>query len=124
MKHFRLILLAMLITAFSSTTFGQGSIGDSLSNSTENLGQIYLDMPLVTLPAQIQAYHTTGGFFPSYMNPGMENSLAYSTDLYTAAHFGLKKVLHFKNPFWNAFSQRMAVSLFDITIMQMPLGVS
>lgn len=124
MKHIKLILFALFVLAFSSTTFGQGAIGDSLSNPNENLGQIYLDMPLVTLPAQIQAYHTTGGFFTSYMNPGMENSLAYSTDFYTAAHFGLKKAFNFKNPFWSNFSQRFAIVLFDVIAIQMPLGAS
>lgn len=124
MKHLRFVLMAMLIIAIGHASLGQKAFENSLSAPSDSIGPIYLDMPLVTLPTQIQAYHTTGGFFPSYMNPGMENSLAYSTDFYTAAHFGLKKAFQFKSPFWSIFSQRIAISLFDVVVMQMPLAVS
>ena len=111
--------------SLSMVAFGQESVESTLvDQSSDSLGQIYIDMPLVTLPAQIQAYNTTGGFFPSYMNPGMENSLAYTTDFYTAAHYGLKKAFNFKSPFWTSFSQRMAVALFDVFTMQLPLAYS
>ena len=124
MKYIRLILAVLVITALGHDTFGQGVFENSLTTPTQEIGQIYLDMPLVTLPSQIQAYNTTGGFFSSYMNPGMENSLAYSTDFYTATHFGLKKALRFKSKFWTTFSQRMVISLFDVISMQMPLAFS
>ena len=124
MRRIKLILAVLLIAASTLSTFGQRAFENSLSTPTTEIGQIYLDMPLVTLPSQIQAYNTTGGFFPAYMNPGMENSLAYSTDFYTATHFGLKKALRFKSKFWTTFSQRMAISLFDVVTMQMPLAVS
>lgn len=124
MKYIKLFMAALVIMAVANNTFGQDAFENSLSKPSQEIGQIYLDMPLVTLPAQIQAYNTTGGFFSSYMNPGMENSLAYSTDFYTAAHFGFKKALRFKSKFWSTFSQRMVISLFDVVSMQMPLAFS
>lgn len=92
---------------------------------TDSIGQINLAMPLLTMPAQQEAYKTTDGFFQSYMNPGMENSLAYSVDFYTAAHWGLKKAIRFKEGgFWQIFLQRMSISAFDVITMQMPLAFS
>ena len=124
MKRSFLLVLALVLLG-SNSAFGQQAFESTLVNPSESLGEIYLDMPLVTLPAQMEAYKTTGGFLKSYMNPGMENSLSYSTDLYTAAHFGLKKALHFeKSPFLTRFLSRMAISLFDVLYMQQPLGAS
>lgn len=114
----------MLVTSCCITSFAQKAFENSFSMPTDKTGDIYLDMPLVTLPAQIDGYKTTGGFFKSYMNPGMENSLAYSTDFYTATHFGLKKALRFKSKFWSTFSQRMVISVFDVITMQLPLSMS
>ena len=105
--------------------YAQRPFENNLVFYQDSIGEIYLDMPLVTLPAQIDAYKTTGGFFKSYMNPGMENSLAYTTDFYTAAHFGLKKAFHFKKVgFWQIFSQRLSISAFDVLTMQFPLAFS
>ena len=124
MKRSLILVLALSLLGGSSA-FGQKAFESTLVNPSENLGEIYLDMPLVTLPAQADAYKTTGSFFKSYMNPGMENSLAYSTDLYTAMHFGLKKAFHFeKSPFLTHFLSRMAISLFDVLYLQQPLGAS
>ena len=105
--------------------YAQRPFENNLVFYQDSIGEIYLDMPLVTLPAQIDAYKTTGGFFKSYMNPGMENSLAYTTDFYTAAHFGLKTAFHFKKVgFWQIFSQRLSISAFDVLTMQFPLAFS
>ncbi|MBR5664404.1 MAG: hypothetical protein IKX13_01470 [Bacteroidales bacterium] len=125
MKQTRLFLATMLIVASASTSHAQRAFDNNLVFYTDSIGRIFLDMPLLTLPAQADAYRTTGGFFQSYLNPGMENSLAYSTDFYTAAHFGLKKAIHFKNSsFWQIFLQRMSISAFDVLSMQMPLAFS
>lgn len=125
MKHFCLITIVLLAATFSTHIFAQRSFDNNLVFYEDSIGRIFLDMPLVTLPAQIDAYRTTGGFFRSYMNPGMENSLAYSTDFYTAAHFGLKKAFHFKKVgFWQIFLQRMSISAFDVLTMKLPLSFS
>ena len=124
MKTFRLVL-ALTVLCCSTAAFGQRAFESTLVRPSDSIGQVYLDMPLFTYPAQVEAYRATGGFFSSYLNPGMENSLAYSTDLYTAAHFGMKKALRFENsPFLTQFLSRMAISLFDVLYMQLPLGVS
>ena len=103
----------------------QQPFDNNIIRYTDSIGRIDLDMPLLTLPAQQEAYKTTGGFFQSYMNPGMENSLAYSVDFYTAAHWGLKKAIRFKDGgFWQIFLQRMSISAFDVITMQMPLAFS
>ena len=108
MNQIKFLLAALFFAAFEVTS----------------VGQVYLDMPLVTQPSQAEAYRTTGGFFSSYMNPGMENSLAYSTDFYTAAHYGLKQAIHLKSPYWTNFWQRMSVGLFDVCTMELPLAYS
>ncbi|MBR5029135.1 MAG: hypothetical protein IKX51_07945 [Bacteroidales bacterium] len=125
MKKMKYHILALALLLSCGSTFGQRAFDNNLVHYTDTLGDVYIDIPLLTLPAQYQAYNTTGGFFSSYMNPGMENSLSYSTDLYTAAHFGLKKAIRFKNnTFMQIFTQRLAISAFDVLVMQMPLGVS
>ena len=108
MKHIKLLLATLFLATFEGTA----------------IGQIYLDMPLVTLPSQTQAYHTTGGYFSSFMNPGMENSLAYSTDIYTAAHYGLRNAFHLESPYWNNFVKRLSVGLFDLMTTELPFGYS
>lgn len=125
MKILKRLYLLPLLMLFSFPAAGQRAFDNNLVNSSDELGDVYLDMPLITLPAQAQAYKTTGGFFPSYMNPGLENSLSYSADVYTAAHFGIKKAINVKNSrFWQIFLQKMAIGAFDMAWMQMPLGVS
>lgn len=125
MRTVKYLLLLPLLALSLHTAYGQRAFDNNLVHYTDSLGTVYLDIPLVTLPAQAQAYRTTGGFLKSYMNPGMENSLAYSTDLYTAAHYGLKKAIRFKNSrFLQIFGQRLAIAAFDVAVMQLPLGVS
>ena len=124
MKDLKFALLFIAILC-STEVYGQQKFDNFFIFHTDAIGKVYLDMPLLTMPSQQQAYNTTGGFFSSYMNPGMENTLSYSTDLYTAGHFGIKKGVHFKkSEFLSIFTQKLAIAAFDIIVMQMPLGVS
>ena len=108
------LFIIILLTISTIATFAQ----------QPNHAQAILDMPLLTLPSQRQAYHTTGGFFQSYLNPGMENSLAYSTDLYTAGHWGIKQAIRFKkNGKFQKLAQRLAIGVFDYFALQLPLGM-
>ena len=51
-----------------------------------------LDLPLFDIPYQIDAMNTVGhGFFSSYANPGMSQSLAVTVDIYSGFNFGMKK---------------------------------
>ena len=54
--------------------------------------RLYLDLPLLEMPYQQQAMSTTGGWMPSYMNPGMGFSTTLSNDLYLVAHWGLQQI--------------------------------
>jgi hypothetical protein len=54
---------------------------------------VKLDFPIFDLPYQIDAMHTVGnGFFSSYANLSMDQALALTMDLYSAMHFGMKKL--------------------------------
>ena len=54
--------------------------------------KLKLDLPLFDLPYQMDAKDAVGrGFFGSYANPGMSQSLAVSTNVYSAFHFGMKR---------------------------------
>jgi len=58
-----------------------------------NASIIKLDLPLFDLPYQVDAMNTVGnGFFSSYANPSMKQSLSVTTNIYSAAHFGLRKM--------------------------------
>lgn len=75
------------------------------------------------LPSQIYAYRTTGGFFKSYMNPGMETAQAYSMDIYSAVHFGFKNIRIKKSIGAQAFVQQLLIRGFDVLTQWLPLGV-
>ena len=85
---------------------------------------IYLDMPLAELPYQRAAVGTTGGFIPSYMNPGMGFSLALSNDFYTAAHWGLNRIAYSDDPEWQWRFSRWAIYGFDLLTTWLPFSNS
>ena len=50
-----------------------------------------LDWPLFDLPYQLAAMNTVGhGFFSSYANPSMAQSLAVTQNVYSSFHYGMK----------------------------------
>jgi hypothetical protein len=65
--------------------------------------QLKVDFPLFDLPYQIDATYTTSNFFATYSTLSMNQSLSLAVDIYSAMHFGMKK-LHNNLPFgpmWN-----------------------
>jgi len=53
--------------------------------------RLKLDLPLFDFPYQIDAMNTVGhGFFGSYVNPSMNQSLALATDLVSSLNFGMQ----------------------------------
>ena len=53
--------------------------------------KLKLDLPLFDLPYQMDAKNAVGGgFFGSYANPSMSQSLAVTTDMFSAFHYGMK----------------------------------
>ena len=50
-----------------------------------------LDLPLIDLPYQVAAMNTVDyGFFSSYANPSMAQSLAVTQNIYSSFHYGMK----------------------------------
>lgn len=64
----------------------------SYAQSTKDTVKLKLDLPLFDLSYQKYAMDAVGrGFFGSYANPSMNQSLAISTNLYSSFHFGMKQ---------------------------------
>ena len=62
------------------------------AQSATDTVKLKLDLPLFDLPYQRDAMDAVGrGFFGSYANPGMSQSLAVSTGLYSGFHYGMKR---------------------------------
>jgi len=64
----------------------------TVSASAEDKTSILkLDLPLFDLPYQIDAMATVGyGFLGSYANPGMAQSLAVTTNIFSGFHYGMR----------------------------------
>jgi hypothetical protein len=59
--------------------------------SQDNASILKLDFPLFDLPYQIDAMKTVGhGFFSSYANPSMDQSLSITTNVFSGFHYGMK----------------------------------
>jgi hypothetical protein len=54
--------------------------------------QLKLDLPLFDLPYQIDVANTAGNFFAGYSTLSMNQSLALTADVYSAMHFGMRKL--------------------------------
>ena len=84
-----------------------------------------LDLPLLDLPYQLDAMDTVGhGFFSSYANPGMAQSLAVTTDIFSAFHFGMRVFYNSSN--MNAVLRNVVyyagTALGDAVIFYLPFG--
>lgn len=85
--------------------------------------RLLLDFPLLDVPYQSYASRTYGNFLAGYGSPGMKQSLQLTTNLYSAAHFGLKEAFKDKNSaFLRAVLTYGTVSVFDLLVLQAPLG--
>ncbi|WP_207421130.1 hypothetical protein [Desertivirga brevis] len=93
--------------------------------------EIKLDFPIVDAPYLNYASQTVNGgerkpgsFLKSYANPSMHQSLAITTDVYTAVHYGIKNGLN-KLPNTSRLKKRLSWSahyLADFILMYSPLG--
>lgn len=84
--------------------------------------RLYLDLPLLEMPYQQQAMVTTGGWMPSYMNPGMGFSTTLSNDLYLVAHWGLQQIPYSSDARRSRTYTRWAIYGFDLVSTWLPLG--
>jgi len=88
-----------------------------LAFAQNNEPALKLDLPLFDLPYQIDAMNTVGhGFFSSYANPSMAQSLAVSTDIVSSFHFGVKAL--FDN--WDL---NVSIGLLDLKSFLYDLGL-
>lgn len=95
-------LIMMMIAVVTTSATAQDTI--EVSNVVKNRSSIFsfaqnkestvkLDLPLFDLPYQIDAMNTVGhGFFSSYSNPSMAQSLAVTVDIYSGFHYGMGKL--------------------------------
>ena len=89
MKTILLLFLTFLVFKFVN-----GQTKDSFNNPS-----LQLELVLLDLPYQSDATKTVnngnakfGNFIRGYANPSMQQSLALSTDLYSATHFGIDRL--------------------------------
>ncbi len=110
----------LLTTIFLLFLFKQVSFAQT-QNMADTIGLV-LDFSLLDLPYQRYATNTTGSFFAGYANPSMPQSMAMSNNLYSSAHYCIKKNVKTKNEFLRIlFSNGIAAS-FDAITFYIPFG--
>jgi len=108
-KRFILLLLFLPFSAFAQN----------------NESILKLDLPLFDLPYQIDAMNTVGhGFFSSYANPSMAQSLAITVDMYSGFHYGMKRFYDTStmNNIWKNIIYYGGTALGDGLLMFLPFG--
>jgi hypothetical protein len=81
-RQYLVLLLQLFLPAFAFSQTGNSGAYT-----------LRLDLPLFDLPYQINATGAMGhGFFSTYASLSMSQSLAVSVDLYSAMHFGMRKL--------------------------------
>ncbi|GMO41605.1 MAG: hypothetical protein Pg6C_02570 [Treponemataceae bacterium] len=87
MRGFFSVVLAGLLT--TGYVFAQS---DLFFSDPYTRPVLKLDLPLFDLPYQIDAMNTVEkGFFSGYANPSMAQSMAVTTDMFSAFHYGMKQ---------------------------------
>lgn len=110
----------LFIIVFALLLFKQASLAQT-QNNADTVGLI-LDFPLIDLPYQSYATNTRGNFFAGYANPSMQQSLAMSNNLYSSAHYGIKKMVKTKNEFLRILYNYCIATGFDIFTFYVPFG--
>jgi hypothetical protein len=115
------IILLVLCMAPLALLFPQEKTG--ASNFYGN-PELKLDLPLFSLPYQIDAANIPGyNFFDSYTHPDMAASLAVTGGVYSSLHFGMKKLrdLIGQDAYWKRFVYHGGVGLGDYLLYQLPI---
>lgn len=113
MKSF--LLLLSIIFLMEVNVFSQNS---------EDTVDLILDFPLVDLGYQSLAVETTGGVLSSYLNPSMRQSLSLSNDLYSTAHWGVKKLFRKQGEFKRILFSNSLAMAFDFLSLRSPLSAT
>jgi len=96
-----------------------------LTFAQNNEPALKLDLPLFDLPYQIDAMNTVGyGFFSSYSNPSMAQSLAITADMFSGFHFGMKRFYNTSNlnNIWKNIIYYGGTAAGDGILMFFPFG--
>jgi len=104
LAKYQVVLLTLLLFSCSTALQTHAQNADLLQAQTQRADslrypKLKLDFPLIDVPYHKDAMLTTnggkksvGGFFKAYANPSMQQSLAITTDFYSALHYGIKSV--------------------------------
>ncbi len=110
----------LLLTLLTLFLFMQIGLAKS-QNSADTVG-LFLDFTIVDFPYQRYATNTRGNFFSGYANPSMSQSLTMSNNLYTSAHYGIKKIVKNKNEFLRILIGTGIAAGFDAFTFYVPFG--
>lgn len=94
-----------------------------ICQTTSDTTGLYLDFPLFDFPYHSYSAKTVGNFFSGYANPSMKQSLAMSNNLYSSAHWGIKKLVKTKSKFKKKLFTNAIAASFDLLTFYTPLGM-
>jgi hypothetical protein len=86
------IIAAVLLSLPLVLLFPQEPSGASGAHDPPVPPELKIDLPLFDLPYQIDAANTAGNFFAAYSTLSMNQSLSLTVDVYSAMHFGMRKL--------------------------------
>jgi len=95
--NYRISLIIFIYLLFlSNIVYSQESIEDSKDNEHNEDSkklELKIDLPFFDFPYQTDTMNAMGyGFFNTYSSLSMDQSLALTVDVYSAMHYGLKKL--------------------------------
>jgi hypothetical protein len=97
------------------------------SESASSSVALKLDLPLFSLPYQIDAAKIPGySFFDSYTHPDMETSLAVTSGVYSSFHFGMNKLRDMmgQDAYWKKILYYGGVVAWDYLLYKLPIPTS
>lgn len=94
------------------------SYGQTKNDSIE----LILDFPVLDIGYQSLAAKTTDGILSSYINPSMKQSLTASNNLYSTAHWGIKRMFRNQSEFKRILFSNSVAMAFDLLISRAPLS--
>jgi hypothetical protein len=106
---------------------GSGALLFSQSESASPSVSLKLNLPLFSLPYQIDAAKIPGyNFFDSYTHPDMETSMAVTSGVYSSFHFGMNKLRDMigRDAYWKRLVYYGGVGLGDFLLYMLPIPTS
>jgi len=111
-----MIVKQILFVFLLSFSFASAQTTDTIYQS-----KLKLDLQLFDFPYQITAGNTVGkGFFSSYANPSMSQSLNLTASAYSGIHYGLHAAFHKRKKGY--LLEALSVGLCDFLLIWAPMG--